>query len=72
MEGEEELLLDAFRSVLEKFSQAAPLMILAPRHPERFAGGANFWKRRDAVFWRRSTWTDKPLGGGVLLLDSNR
>jgi 3-deoxy-D-manno-octulosonic-acid transferase len=68
VEGEEELLLDAFRSVLEKFPQAA--LILAPRHPERFAGAAQLLEKAAMPFWRRSTWTDEPLGGGVLLLDS--
>jgi 3-deoxy-D-manno-octulosonic-acid transferase len=68
VEGEEELLLDAFHQVLAGFPAA--VMILAPRHPERFAEVALLLARRGGRFWRRSEWTGQPLAGGVLLADS--
>jgi 3-deoxy-D-manno-octulosonic-acid transferase len=45
-------------------------MILAPRHPERFAEVAQLLDRLDIPFRRRSLWNGEPLGGGVLLLDT--
>jgi 3-deoxy-D-manno-octulosonic-acid transferase len=68
VEGEEKLLLDAFGSVLEKFPRA--ILVLAPRHPERFEGVGQLLEKAASPFWRRSTWAGEPLGGGVLLLDS--
>lgn len=68
VEGEEEILLDAFRKLLEKYARA--ILILAPRHPERFAGVAQLLERAGLPFSRRSTWDGEPLSGGVLLLDS--
>ena len=51
--GEEELLLDAM-SDLARNGARAPLLILAPRHPERFEEVARMLERRGAVFARRS------------------
>jgi 3-deoxy-D-manno-octulosonic-acid transferase len=68
VEGEEKLLLDAFMKVLERHPRA--MMILAPRHPERFARVAQLLDGTSFSFWRRSTWNDEPLCGGVFLLDS--
>lgn len=66
--GEEPLLLKAFENVLVRHPQA--LMILAPRHPERFAVAAALLKKMSIRFWRRSRWNGEPLNGGVLLLDT--
>lgn len=73
VEGEEKLLLEAFRNLLEK--QPRAVMILAPRHPERFAAVAQLLEASGTPFQRRSGFTgesgfEKSLGGGVLLLDS--
>ena len=68
VEGEEKLLLDAFAKVREKFPRA--MLILAPRHPERFADVAQLLENSAIPFWRRSAWSGEPLSGGVLLLDS--
>jgi len=68
VEGEESLLLKAFENVLVAHPRAA--MILAPRHPERFAAVATLLAEMGIPFWRRSTWQDEPIAGGVLLLDT--
>ena len=68
VEGEEELLVPAFRRVLAANPSAT--IILAPRHPERFAVVAELLKQSGVTFWRRSEWRGGPVGGGVLLLDS--
>lgn len=63
--GEEELLLDAF--------PRNAVMVLAPRHPERFAAVANLLERRGVGWVRRSTWMEAPsllTAGTVVLLDS--
>ncbi len=71
LEGEESMLLDAF----EHESRQIPglVLILAPRHPERFDAVASLLERRNLLFARRSVWMDapKPLApGSVFLLDS--
>ncbi len=68
VEGEETLLLDAFKKVLETFPRA--LLVLAPRHPERFESVKQLLEKSPFPFWRRSTWNNEPLGGGVLLIDT--
>lgn len=68
VEGEEPLLLDAFKDVLRKYPSA--VMLVAPRHPERFGAVADLMRQSNVRFWRRSTWNGEPLLGGVLLVDS--
>ncbi len=68
VEGEEKLLLDAFIKLLGQFPRA--MLVLAPRHPQRFAGVAQLLEKGAIPFWRRSTWAGESLCGGVLLLDS--
>jgi len=68
VEGEESLLVKAFENVLVAHPRAA--MILAPRHPERFAAVATLLAEMGIPFWRRSTWQDEPIAGGVLLVDT--
>jgi len=68
-EGEEELLLAAFQKVLEQYPKA--VMVLAPRHPERFDHVAGLISARNLPLWRRSSWsTHDALAGSVFLLDS--
>ncbi|MGH9566074.1 MAG: 3-deoxy-D-manno-octulosonic acid transferase, partial [Candidatus Angelobacter sp.] len=68
-EGEEEILLAAFQQVLGR--HPAAVMILAPRHPERFDRVANLISSMDLALVRRSTWTAAcPIPGKVFLLDS--
>lgn len=51
-EGEETLVLDAHRRIREAFPDA--LLVLVPRHPERFGSVANHLSRRDVEFVRRT------------------
>jgi len=46
------------------------VMILAPRHPERFAEVAALVEKLGIRMSRRSLWSGEPLAGGVLLLDT--
>lgn len=68
VDGEESLLLKAFENVLVRHS--AGVMILAPRHPERFPVVADLLEQMSIRFCRRSLWNGEPLTGGVFLLDT--
>jgi 3-deoxy-D-manno-octulosonic-acid transferase len=68
VEGEEPLLLRAFENLRVQHPQA--VMILAPRHPERFPAVAVLLEQMSIRYWRRSLWTSEALSGGVLLLDT--
>jgi 3-deoxy-D-manno-octulosonic-acid transferase len=68
VEGEEPLLLAAVRAVLERWPTA--VVILAPRHPERFDEVARLLEGSGLRGWRRSQWQGEPLAGGIFLLDT--
>ncbi len=83
LEGEEAMLLDAFRELRERYSRS--MLVLAPRHPERFDSVAILLASWGLPFQQRSLLNDLPLirnermsgapdvsslPGGVLLLDS--
>ena len=68
LEDEEAPLLSAFHNILATYPKA--VMILAPRHPERFAEVATLVEQLGFRMWRRSLWSGEALAGGVLLLDS--
>ncbi len=68
VEGEEPLLLEAFENVLLSYQDA--VMILAPRHPERFDEVAQLLEQLNIRFWRRSSWNGEAITSGVLLVDS--
>ena len=83
LEGEETMLLEAFRAVRDRYGQA--MLVLAPRHPERFDSVAAVLASSGLPFQRRSLLGDLPLirhprmidapastpiAGSVLLLDS--
>src|SRR5690349_19541544 len=68
VEGEEALLIPCFKTVLKDFPQA--LMIIAPRHPERFDAVLELLRSSGINFWRRSAWRSTPVAGGALLLDT--
>ena len=68
VEGEEPLLLKAFENLLVQHPRA--VMILAPRHPERFGAVAALLEQMSIRFWRRSLWNGEPLTGGVFLVDT--
>ena len=68
LEDEEGSLLSAFRNILANHSKA--VMILAPRHPERFSEVAALVEELGFRMLRRSLWSGEPLAGGVFLVDS--
>ena len=68
VEGEEAQLLSAFEVVLASHTRA--VMVLAPRHPERFEEVRQLLDASAVPWWRRSEWSSGPISGGVLLLDS--
>jgi 3-deoxy-D-manno-octulosonic-acid transferase len=68
-EDEEGLLLQAFKSVQEKFPGV--IMVLAPRHPERFEKVGAMIAAAGFALQRRSLWSPpQPVRGGIFLLDS--
>ena len=68
VDDEEPLVLRAFENVLASYPRA--LLILAPRHPERFAEVAQILEKLGIKFWRRSLWSGEALNGGVFLVDT--
>jgi 3-deoxy-D-manno-octulosonic-acid transferase len=76
VDGEEPLLLKAFENVLVAHPRA--VMLLAPRHPERFDTVAALLTQMELPFQRRTLWNKNeratsgpdPLAGGVLLVDT--
>jgi 3-deoxy-D-manno-octulosonic-acid transferase len=68
VEDEEGLLLRAFENVLASHPRA--VMILAPRHPERFGEVAQLLEQLGIRFWRRSLWSGDAIVGGVFLVDT--
>ncbi len=68
LDGEEGPLLSAFRNILANHPKA--VMMLAPRHPERFAEVAALVEQLGFRMWRRSLWSGEALTGGVFLVDS--
>lgn len=68
-EGEEEILLRAFQDCLKKYPSA--VMVLAPRHPERFDQVADLVSSLQVPLVRRCAWVaPRPVSGCVFLLDS--
>jgi 3-deoxy-D-manno-octulosonic-acid transferase len=68
VEGEEILLIEAFKRVLGSFPAA--VMLLAPRHPQRFENVAELIGRSGVLFRRRFEWNGESLRGSVLLVDT--
>jgi 3-deoxy-D-manno-octulosonic-acid transferase len=69
LEGEEAMLLECFREVAKRYEGAA--MVLAPRHPERFAAVAGLLESSGVAWQRRSQWDGiSSLAGRIFLLDT--
>ena len=69
LEGEETMLAGCFRQVAARHPNA--LLLLAPRHPERFETVAALLAASGLRWQRRSQWDgQQPLARGVFLLDS--
>jgi 3-deoxy-D-manno-octulosonic-acid transferase len=72
LDGEEAALLEAWPRLLEADPQLA--MVLAPRHPERFAAVAALLDKSGVAWVRRSDWraqlegTIQPLKPGTIVL----
>lgn len=66
--GEEEPVLDAHEVVLARLPDA--VLLLVPRHPERFNGVAELLERRNASFHRRSRGEAPTPDDAVFLVDS--
>ncbi len=60
--GEDEQLLDAHASLLK--AQPSAVLLLAPRHKDRFAAVAELLTRREIKFARRSQMTGSEMTGG--------
>jgi len=68
LNGEEALLVEVFRQVLVQFPDA--VMLLAPRHPERFGQVASLLQESGMKFTLRTQWSNSQLNGSILLIDS--
>lgn len=69
LEGEEAALLAAWPALLA--ADPDLLLILAPRHPERFSAVASLLEQSSIAWKRRSQWQGEALASGsIFLLDS--
>ncbi len=75
LEGEETALLEAWPRLLRADQQL--VLVLAPRHPERFAAVASLLDRPGIAWARRSDWRTRPIetlqplsAGQIVLLDT--
>ena len=69
LEGEETMLLEMFRQVAARYPGA--LLVLAPRHPERFASVASLLTSSGLRWQLRSEWDGaRSIAGGIFLLDT--
>jgi 3-deoxy-D-manno-octulosonic-acid transferase len=67
-EGEEEWVLEAHEQVLRALPDA--LLVLVPRHPERFDRVAQLVQRRGLAMWRRTQRTRPPSATAVFVGDT--
>ena len=67
-EGEEEAVLDAHQIVRAR--QPDALLILVPRHPQRFEAVRALLRRRGLAFAQRSAGTEPAAGDAVFLVDT--
>jgi 3-deoxy-D-manno-octulosonic-acid transferase len=68
VDGEESLLARVFQKLFEAHPQS--VVLLAPRHPERFDSVAGLLEQQRLKLVRRSQWSAPGLAGSVLLLDT--
>jgi 3-deoxy-D-manno-octulosonic-acid transferase len=68
VEGEESLLIPVFKTLFRKHRHA--VVILAPRHPERFEAVATLLQQQGIRFLRSSRRDAGAIAGAVLLLDT--
>ncbi|MGQ9898106.1 MAG: 3-deoxy-D-manno-octulosonic acid transferase [Acidobacteriota bacterium] len=70
VEGEEPLLVEVFARLRSNVHLAACRLLLAPRHPERFAEVARYLERFDWQVARRSQPQPEDVRAEVILLDT--
>ncbi len=69
LEGEEGMLIETFQRVVSRYPSS--LLVLAPRHPQRFEPVASLLAASGVRYERRSQWDGPaPISGGIFLLDS--
>jgi 3-deoxy-D-manno-octulosonic-acid transferase len=72
LEGEEAALVDAWPLLLA--ADPNLVLVIAPRHPERFAAVVNLLERSGRAWVRRSQWKSQPAAplaaGTIVLLDT--
>jgi len=68
VDGEEPILIEAFEFLLKHYPSA--VMLIAPRHPERFAEVTSLVQQSHLPFDLRSQWTGQQLAGHILVIDS--
>jgi 3-deoxy-D-manno-octulosonic-acid transferase len=69
LEGEDAMLLETFQQVKARYPRS--LLVLAPRHPERFEPVGSLLAASGIRYQRRSQWSGQiPIAGGIFLLDS--
>ena len=66
--GEEGMLVSAFDEITKRHPKA--VMLLAPRHPERFEEVTRLLATGAVPFRKRSAWQGESLNGSILLVDS--
>src|SRR5215467_454997 len=66
--GEEDMLVSAFHEVAKPYPEM--VMLLAPRHPERFEEVTRLLATNGVPFRKRSEWHGESLHGSILLVDS--
>jgi len=68
VEGEEGMLVKAFEEVAKRYPEM--VMLVAPRHPERFEEVTRVLTNHGVPFRKRSRWQGESLNGSILLVDS--
>ena len=71
LEGEEKMLVEAWPAVLAE--EPRTVMVLAPRHPDRFAAVAGLVGGRGVAMLRASAFRERPVAiepGSIFLLDT--
>jgi 3-deoxy-D-manno-octulosonic-acid transferase len=69
LDGEESVLVEMFREVLSRHPEA--VLVMAPRHPERFDVVTSLLESSGMRYQKRSQWREgSPIAAGVFLLDS--
>ncbi len=68
LDGEEAALLEAWPRLLA--ADPALVLVVAPRHPERFAAVAALMERSGIPWATRSEWTGSLRPGQIILLDT--